>query len=252
MAVTNVPQFGSFDFEAADVTVEEWRDDPEYGNPVVTVPGSDRGRELTAYLRPRRVGVKGIFGPDGGGTLDQLRTIEDALRYALRPGYRNLYRNPDRYLRATVTRLSSTYEGFSWGRWEAEFTAADPYWYAETADSDTWAAPTNGATHGITNSGGAVARPSYTFTMGSSATLALTLANSTTGDSFSITGLAVTSGQVLVVDSLAQTVTLAGANKLSTFTGQFFGLEVGANTLALTLSGPSLTSLGTGYRKRWL
>ena len=205
-------------------------------------------------MAPRQINLRGIIGPDGGGTREQLRTLTDALGWAMRPGYRQLLRDTDRYLTAEVRRLTlGADEGFSWIPFTAELEAADPYWYATgDADTDTWSTPANGNTHGVTNGGSATAAPVFTITVSATGDLTLTLTNSTNGQALTVSALPVTSGQALVIDCLAQTVKLATVNRLRYFSGAFPPLAPGSNTLSLALSGVSLTSIGTTWRTRWL
>ena len=254
MPVTVQPTFGGFAFESNSVTIEEWTDEPTLRGATTPVPRSDISRAQDGNLGPRQINVRGIIGPDGGGTREQLRTATDALAWALRPGYRQLLRDTDRYVTAEVRRLTlGADEGFSWIPFAAEFEAADPYWYATgDADTDTWSTPANGNTHAVANGGSATAQPVMTVTVSSTGTLTLALTNSTTGKSFGIAALPVTNGQALVIDCAAQTVKLAGVNKLSYFSGSFWLLDPGSNTLSLALSGVTLASISTVLRKRWL
>ena len=94
--------------------------------------------------------------------------------------------------------------------------------------------------------------PGFTFTKTGAEALTAILATKTTGKSLTVTVLPMTAGQALMVDCAAQTVKLAGSNRMGYFSGDFFALDPGNNTLALTLSGVALTSIGTGWVKRWL
>lgn len=65
------------------------------------MPRSDIAHAQDGQLGPRRIQDRGIIGPDGA-TRDQLREIEDAFNWAHQPGYRQLSRDSDRYVMATV------------------------------------------------------------------------------------------------------------------------------------------------------
>lgn len=253
MPVLVQPTFGDFDYEANGATVEEWTADPSFRGAVTPIPRSDVSRAQDGQLGPRRITARGVIGPDGGGTRDDLRTIEDAFSWAHRPGYRALYRDSDRFLLAEVRRLTlGADEGLSWMPFSVEWEAADPFWYATAADSDTWNTPAGGNTRDLDNEGSATALPIFTITVSATGNLTLTLTNSTTGKSCGVAALPVTSGQVLVIDCAAQTVKLAGTNKLSYFSGNFFVLDPGTNTLTLALSGVTLSSIASAWTKRWL
>ena len=254
MSVTVQPTFGGFAFEDNGVTIEEWTDEPTLRGATVPVPRGDIARAQDGLLGPRQISIRGIIGPDGGGSREQLRTLTDAFGWALRPGYRQLLRDTDRYVTAEVRRLTlGADEGFSWVPFTAEFEAADPYWYA-TLESEppAWDEPANGGTHVVANGGSATAAPIFTITVAATGELTLTLTNAANGQAFTLNALPVTSGQELVIDCGAQTVKLAGANRLRYFTGAFPLLHPGSNTLGLSLPGGSLTSISTIWRQRWL
>jgi phage-related protein len=85
-------------------------------------------------------------------------------------------------------------------------------------------------------------------------TVILGLDNTTLTDSYDDLGFtaAVTGGDVIVIDCAEETVTLNGANKMSGFSGDFFRLEPGNNTIQLTVSGGVIGSVVTTWRERWL
>lgn len=253
MPIVIQPQFGSYLYESNDATVEEWGDEPSYRSAVTPIPRSDIASALDGYLGPRTISVRGVIGPDGGGTRDQLRTAVDAFMQAHRPGFRQLYRDTDRYLTAQVQSLTVGDDtGLGWVKYALRFEAPNPYWHATAADSDTWNSPLTGATRVLANGGAATALPIFSVAVMSAGTLNLTLTNNTTGKSLGIAALPVSALQSLVVDCAAQTVKLAGSNRMSYFTGEFWKLDPGSNTVQLTLSGVALTSIVTSWVKRWL
>lgn len=255
MSVTISPAFGSVALdETNDITIERWRDDGGVRSAVSQVPRADSFVRTPGKLAMRYVSLEGIVGPDGASSpsRDSLRTAADALMGALlSQGWAQLKKEADRFCYAELDSFTlGDDEGLDYLLFTARFKC-DPYVYAATADSDAWSSPTNGATRALSNGGTAPANPAFTITIGSTGTLAMTLSNTTSGKSFTLAG-SVTSGDVLIVDADAQTLTLNGDNALSMMTaGDFFGLAAGSNTLSLALSGVSLTSIATAFTKRW-
>lgn len=262
MPLTLNPVFGDFDFSAAGCDIETWDDGMETRGASSPVPRSNIAAARDGLLSPRPILARGIIGGTGWTSRDDLRTAEDAFKYAMRPGYRMLYRDSDRYCMAEVKSLTLPGDsGLLFIPFSLRFEASDPYWYATTEDSDTWAAPVTLDTHSVTNGGSATAAPKFTFTFGSTATLALTLTDTSLDspdNSFTLaTPTAVTSGDILEVDCLNQTVIytpVAGtpAYRSDFFDGTFFELDPGANLLSLTFTGPTLTSVVSAWRKRYL
>jgi hypothetical protein len=252
MPISVQPVFGEYSYDP-DATIEEWTDEPTLRGGVSAALRSDIGRAEGGYLGPRRISARGVIGPDGGGSRDELRAIEDAFRWAHRTGYRVLQRDGDRYVTAEVRRVTlGADQGYSWMPFAVEWEAADPYWYSTSTDDDLWTGPTNGGTRPIANAGSAATPAVFTIIVASGVELTLTLTNSTTGQSFTLTELPVAGGDELVVDCGAQTVELEGVNRMRYFSGSFWHLAPGSNTITLALSGVTLTSIETELRQRWL
>jgi phage-related protein len=81
-------------------------------------------------------------------------------------------------------------------------------------------------------------------------TLACTVTNSTTGETFTLEG-AVTGGDVIIVDSLEQTVTIGGTDKTSLFDGVFPTLAVGSNTIQVDYTSGTITNLSISHNARY-
>jgi len=258
----NQVAFGSFVYDANNASAGTWREDLQVRSQVVPVPRSHRALARDGYLGTRMVAVEGMIE---GTSLADLRTQLDAFLAAHMPGHRNLYRDNDRYLVAEVRRLAiGELDGLLWVPYSVQFEAADPYYYAATASEDTWLSPADTGTHVVTTAGAVTAAPTFAITLaGGGASLTLTLTNQapTPDEAFTLTvpaafgGLLV--GDVLTVDTLNGTVTLtrggATTNRRSWLTGTFWELQPGKNTLHLALSGgPTLASIVTVYRDRWL
>lgn len=251
MPLTVQPQFGSFVYSTQNCDVEEWRDQLEVGARVVTPARGDRSAAIDAYLQPRVVSLSGMIMNSTWSTRDQLRDAVSAFAYAHGPGHKALYRDTDRYVTAQVRSLTLGEDvGLLACPWRCEFLAADPYWYSSTESSDTWASPLSGTTRSVTTAGLATSPPKLTVTVGAAGgTLNLTMVNA--GKSWNFQGT-VSAGDVIIIDHSAETVTRAGSSVMSLWSGTFWTLAPGANTLEITYSGPSIASVVTAWRDRWL
>lgn len=230
-------------------------EDPSTRGEALRVPRSNRAREVDGYLGPRVVVLEGIAR---GSTASLFRTAKNDLLRTLNPtrGYANFTLDDDRYLRCRPLALPSLVESGrndGWASWSARLQAADPYWYATSATTDSWSMPAQGDTKALTgNAGTEPAQPTVTVTAASTGTMALVLTNGANSDALRLDG-EVTAGDVIAVNTLAQTVTLNGSNARSLMSGDWLSLEPGANTLTLTtLAGVTLTSIVLSWRFRWL
>lgn len=217
------------------------------------------GRLLPGTLGPKRFMVRGgLFRELRSDSHTALRTALDSLySELLADGPQTLYYGEDdRYYRCVqVERVNPTFTPTSFLRFaeiEVEMIGPDPFRYSTTQTSDTWSAPSSGGTRSITAGGNAPALPKFTITVGGSGSqsVAFTLANNTTGESFTLQGT-VSAGDVIVVDSLLKTVKIGSTNEIDLFDGQFPKLNVGANTLQVTISTSSITSIVTTFNARY-
>lgn len=224
--------------------------------PVEGLPRADGGRALAGYLDSRRVLIRGGLLRDNAATLrSKLDSLRGAL-YGSRPG--TLYfGDSDRYLRlceAEDIRLPFEPTWFSriCNGIEIPFVTPDPYFYAVAASSDTWTVTGSAQTRSVTTAGNAPCAPAFSITVGGvgAQTIAFTITNQTTGESFTLAG-AVTGGDVIVVDTLAQTVVIGTTDKIALFDGLWPRLAVGANTLLESYTGGSITQVVTTWNNRW-
>jgi hypothetical protein len=255
MSVVIAPVFGSYTFTTGNGEPATWRDEGIVGDLTsIPVRGNDF-KEKDGRQGVRGVTIEGILFGESYTSRDNLQTDRDTFKWAMRPGWRSLTLETGRHLRAEVASWTLEDNGLLYLSYSVRFKCR-PYFYKDTAETtDTWNTPTTTGTHSITNVGGADALPAYKFTFSSAAALVLTLANTTTGQSFTLTspaGANIANADVLIVDTDAQTVKLNGVNKRSYFDGDWFGLDPGANSYLLTLSGPTLSHIKTDYTARYL
>lgn len=249
-------KYGSYTFPN-QFTVAQ--DDLPVFVPQARIPRRDGAHVLSGTQDAKRLSVRGGFykGPlaptlDVRGSLDALRT---ALR-AYPDGIDTLQVYDDRYYRCVqAVDYVDNYNPngiFRMVDVAFAFLLPDPFQYALSPTSDSWTVSASNQTRTITPTGGAPSLPTLRVTVGGSGseTIAFTISNETTGESFTLAG-DVNAGDVIEVDSLLHTVEISGTNKLDLFDGQFPSLLVGGNILREVYSASSITSIQTVYRNRW-
>jgi phage-related protein len=249
MAIT----FGSFTFPRGFSVADDSGDSEVSSNKLVRADG---GTRPNSTLEAKKITIRGgIIGKPGNTMRQQL----DALKAALNAGKQNLSLESDRFYREVQkVRLSSGFGPTHYGRIvdtvQITFEAGDPFQYAATATESL----TNAISSSPTNKtltvadGNAPAMPELRLTVGGSGaiTLAATITNTTTGESFTLAG-AVTGGDVIKVNSLDQTVLIGTTDKMALFEGVFPKLALGANTITIAYTSGTITNLAGVWRSRW-
>jgi hypothetical protein len=226
--------------------------------PAAKLPRADGARVPTGYLEAKHFKVEGafIYGPLSNlPTGKTLRQALDDLNAALNGGPQNFTTDSDRYWpNCQKTDYEDTYGETGFNRHVAvSFGLICPggYQLATTATTATTAITATSQTLSITPTGNAYSLPQISVTVGTSATLNATLTNAATGDSCTLKG-AVTSGDVLIVDSLLQQVTRAGIDVTSFFDGSWIRLAPGvSNVITETYSASTITNLTLSYNARY-
>lgn len=215
----------------------------------------DGARTLNATLQLKRFSLKGtLIRPLGNVTANYLRTQIDALKTGLAQGPANFVIDSDRYWRqCQAETYADSYDPTSYQNYvdiAFDIVTGDPFSYETAAQSAARNLTTTGQTQAATNGGNAYAAPSLALTVGSSGTLAATITNQATGDVFTLSG-AVTSGDIITVDGLLQTVTRGGSDVITLFDGQFPRLAVGANTFLFAWTSSSFSHVTISFNNRW-
>lgn len=258
--VCGVIVFGDYTFGN---TWHPANDDFEWTPAIGKLPRAHGSRALDFYLPEKRILIRGgeIKGPFD---TSDLRPRIDAIKNALAAAPQNLQIEPDRYFRdVRVGYFRNPYGPTHYCRiaaeMEIEFIARDPFQYALLPSSDTWSSPTTGATRTIT-AGGTIpagkyiaAQPTFSITVGGAGaqTIDYTLKNNTTGQQFRLSG-DVTGGQVIVVDTLDQTVQIGTTDEIALFDGEFVSFDYGANAMEVTIVTGSISQIRTTWRNRFL
>ncbi len=184
-----------------------------------------------------------------------LRNQIDVMKAALQ-GSQSLYFEDDRYWKEAQLRdFEVRYEGTGFGRWARvalSFVTGDPYQYSTAVSTSSTSITASGQSISLTNGGNAPALPQYALTVAGSGTvnLALTLTNTTTGEVCLLNG-AVTGGDVITIDALAENVLRGSSAGISLFDGVFPSLASGANALTIAYTSGSISNLTITYRARW-
>lgn len=220
--------------------------------PLSKLPGGAGSRASGRSLTGKTIQVEGGLVRTASNPLrDQIDTLKAALQ-----GSQALYFEDDRYWKEAQLRdFEARYEGAGFDRLARitlGFVTGDPYQYSATLTTSDTTITASGQSVSVTNSGNAPAAPQFVLTVGGSGavTLNMTLANATTGESCTLIG-AVTGGDVLTIDTLAEDVLRGTSGAIALFDGVFPSLAAGANSLTLTYSSGSVTDLALNFRARW-
>jgi len=185
-------------------------------------------------------GVVDQMGPERTVFFNQVQLIRQKL---LQTDYK-LYLGNDYYINVNkVLQMKDDYleagSNYNAAKLTTDLLCLDPFWYADTDGSASQVVSSSPTEFTVTNSGKAEAHPIITITAG--ATIAdLTLENTSdlqsngTGLKFRYQDPALFSGNVLVIDCKAGTVTRGETNTIRYFTGAFIKLLAGANVLEYT------------------
>lgn len=223
--------------------------------PSAKTPRYDGARTLSGMLELKRFSLQGSLIRQIGSTdVSWLRNQLDALKGALAVQGANFTVDSDRYWRQCY---AEQYED-SFAPTGAQrivdvsfdVVTGDPFSYETATQSGGGALVTSGQTKTVVNGGNAPGAPRLSLTVGSTGTLSATITNQTTVDVCTLFG-PVTSGDVIIVDSLLETVTRSGLDVTSLFDGQFPRLEVGSNVFRFDWVSGSLNNAAIAWNNRF-
>lgn len=240
----------SFDTYVFTDDVEEFDLDDDTDIPTEKVPrrhGVYVNEEPTRAAKTVRV-VGSFFKSTAANAVAEL----DTLLRTLNQGVKQLKFNSGRYANAYKQRFSYRWletGDFTVVRYEVEFLLADPFWYDVTATSTTITSGYAGWTHN--NGGDELVYPVIQITAaGGGSFNNATMTNSSTGKSWTYAGT-VAAGAVLEVDCANFTCENPnGTSDMANFSGTFFWLVRGNNSLVLTYSGTAPASVNIAYNRR--
>lgn len=229
-----------------------------------------RGRTIGSMKRARADGMIQTIGYRNGiqvevyvpivkGPLDQSdwRTRRDSLRSMLAQGPSRLHAGfDDRYYRCCEPNdeMEQVERGTGLNRIHyirIPMIGPDPYEYSTSDESDTWV-PASGTGHNVSVGGGATTPATISLTVGGSGleTIAFTVENETTGEEFTLAG-DVTAGDVIVVNGLLLATKIGTTDRMDLFEGLFVNLAVGTNSIVVSWSSSSVTSVTVARTPRY-
>jgi phage-related protein len=247
--MTYIPTFGSY---ALPVTLYPIQEPGEAGISVAKLARTTGARASTRLLTEKVIRLEGGLVESAGASL---RTQIDALKAGLQ-GEQSLSFEADRLWRKAQMRdFEVNYEGTGYARFarvRLSFVTPDPYQYAASDTTNSRTITASGQTLNTTNAGNAPAAPVLSLTVGGSGavTLSCTVLNNTTGESFTLNG-SVTGGEVILIDTLEQSITISGVDKTALFDGLFPSLEVGSNTFQVNYTAGTISNLSLSHKARW-
>lgn len=221
------------------------------------VPRGD-GEYLTAeYFRHNPIEASGYVQQS---TAALLEAYLDTIRRNLRKREQNLDITD---ANGTVKRFVATVDNFdsmfadrqsfhvTYCPWKARFVCKTPFGQSRDYSSTFLSFSTSPTTQSIVNSGTAVAQPVLVLNfLTASSVSAITVTNSTTGESITYTA-SIAAGDIVVFDSEMKTVTKNGT--AVDFSGAFLSLDTGANLISITVTGTSFSLEATyKFKTRYL
>jgi len=135
-----------------------------------------------------------------------------------------------------------------------DFLVSDPFKYYKDVTTDTENPVVSGTPYALTNDndGDIEVSPIITYTAGGTQTN-VKIENAGDAAKYFEYGGTMTIGKALVVDCKEGTVEYDGSDDIADFTGSFFNLVSGTNTINITVTGTLGTSVSViTFRKRYL
>jgi len=227
---------------------------PNGGESPIDLGESERPRADGSIIQPGRrkswlLTVKGDITAD---TMDDLNTAVDALRASLAPAQGGIlyFGRDDRYaVGQTETFTYDTADGMWWGvvaTISIGFRIPNPFWLATgpTTDALTDAGGT------VTPAGDAPTLPAWSITIGTGGAGTVTLTNSTTGETATLSGT-FAGGDVIVASRSGYTVTWNGTPAFGLLSGRIPMLLKGANVIVASAVTVTIADLSVGYTAQW-
>lgn len=246
---TKVWTLGTFDFIAQGAIPRSLSLRPGWQvNPILLPLQDGAVVPSTPKSGPQSLNLSGMMQ---AANATALRVIVDALIQVLRSGSQQLKVFNDRYadVVAQANGLALEYgegPGLQTVAFSLDLLAPDGYWVSITLDSTSYS--TN-ATPSITN-GGNIATPlNITVTAPAGGLTQFVATNTTASKTLTWDG-SLTVGQTLIIDMDDISITEAGVVDMSGFTGVFWDLSVGANSLSFS-STPTGATVTVTKRDRW-
>jgi hypothetical protein len=250
-------QFGSYVYPI-DTDFEELSEEGGVSNPVTIPLRSDIAVERDGNEEPIQFSIRGLIAVSGGGTYDQFQALIDGWKTAHRKGFREFRLDNGRYIRAQVVQRSLQYLNAWSASYSVRFQTATAYWTPDSETIESFEDPTTEDTLTIFNPGATNRSPAISILFGSADTLTLDLTNeSNEDDLISINSLAVSGGQVLVIDTDAGTVELDGDDVSANVVGGMgnvtsWVLVPGDNNIVIEFTEPTISEVNITFTPQYL
>jgi phage-related protein len=217
------------------------------GNPVV-IPQRD-GVNIVKIPRKESIPVN-ISGTISGTSHDALVAKTDILNKVMDTGRQQLKILSDRFLNAVMTSFDIDYRPGSGLRvldFSVDFIGDEGVW--QSATLDTTNATTDDTSVSITNNGTAKTPIKVTVTAPGGGLTAFTLKNATSDKTLTWSG-SLSASQTLIIDTSEFSISENGLITATGFSGRFWSLDTGANTIEVT-STPTGATVAIEKRDRY-
>lgn len=243
-------KFGSYDISAdANIDISEFQENSDTRISEHRIARRDGAIIDIGRLSPIEVKIRGDVL---GSTVSGLRTNWDLFTKYVFNQKQKLYLFSDRYIADAQSKEpnSSYASGYLKRSFSLTFISGTPFWLAETASQDVKVISASPTSWAVTMAGSAYAKPKITFAADQGVALSNISFENVTGDkTLSYLGT-VEAGNSLVIDCDDDKMTVEndGVSDLENFTGHFWELLSGANTVKYTGQNCTIT---IDWRDRW-
>jgi len=234
--------------------VSEWSENIETRLRETSVPRRHGSyHEDTFVYGSRQITLRGtIFRADWG----ESRTVLTEMKQRLSEGKKRLYFDDERYIWATMSGFNLQHQA-KYGQGAAvdfsiAFICKDPFWYdiSSTTTQDTSVAHED--TIIVTNSGNVTTPPTFTIlsTSGDASNIQITNNHSDISQFVRYGGTLLQDDETLIINCDEATMEKDNTNVLNDFTGDFFHLGVGSNSLTVIFEDATTLSITINHNNR--
>lgn len=243
-----VNDYGTFNLHTANgIIIQSFEETHTARNNLIVIPRRDGGFLDTPLLRePKIITMNGIIK---GTTQETYRTYKDAFIKNIEDEDQYLYKFDDRFL--TVNKIDMNIRDNItdlMGFFDLMWLAKTPYWISDVMSTNTFTTSALSYDMVVTTVGTAPSPPVITITAASNftnATMRITIGG--VYYTASHTG----AGKAWIIDCEDMTATMDAANSLSLFSGDFWYLQPGSNTIRFTQSGAVAVTIKIEWYDRW-
>lgn len=229
------------------------------------VPEGDGALDLSdGRVGPASIQFRGeMYGDDPDDTFTAIASRMNQLAVSTPQAYlvaslydgsiKQSYRRYGKFIGAEPNYVRKTrYSALSF---DGEFRVLDPWWYYNTAETDTVTVTSGTSSSKVTTDTGTARskRLVITITRTGATPTNVTVSNNA-GSSFQVTGTLATNGDKWTIDCYAGTVskTVSGVttDDIANFSGVFWGIKNGTDTISTTSSATASYTVGLSWLER--